>query len=176
LCPACERHEFLVEHLFSEASDARGIRTAGPWQCEECDATWNIAAYKDGSIEVTAAPQRSWHNWVILELAGQGNAVIRLLAPGLVLDRETPLEEQHELNRHFYEEHTCPMNYLQRATVVALGARDRPNEFGDSDPHGLFRYVTCFDHPIRPNQVQGSVQTDALVASAEKVLAKIGRS
>jgi hypothetical protein len=36
--------------------------------------------------------------------------------------------------RYFYEEHTCPTNYLGVEMVVDLND-------GDTDPHGIFEFV-----------------------------------
>jgi len=74
--------------------------------------------------------------------------------PSLVLLRLDPLPQSlflvvkgimhgdkidHENNAYYYNEHTCPTNYLQDAEVVIIGK--------DNDPHGLFEYVKSVPHP-----------------------------
>lgn len=44
----------------------------------------------------------------------------------------TPMPELIEQTRYFYEEHTCPTNFI-RIPMIAQG--------GDHDPHGVFEFV-----------------------------------
>lgn len=173
LCPSCMKHEFQIEHLFDGQNELK-VREIGPWQCDECDATWSVQVNLiDETIDVIQAPQKSWHNWDILEFVGRGNAVVRLVVPGLTFDRHHRLDDELERKRHYYEEHTCPINYLRSAVMVVLGDAAR---FGDDDPHGLFRFVTTFEHPLRPHQLLSSNETNVLADIAHKALATLGRS
>ena len=172
LCPSCGKHEFEVEHLFED--EVSGEREVGPWQCDECDATWMVRVRPGhGTLDVVPAPQRSWHNWDILELAGAGETIVRLVVPGLSFEKDRKLDEELERKRFYYEENTCPTNYLRRATLVASGDREH---WGDDDPHGLFRFAATFEHPLRSHQVWSSHEINALGEHAWKTLAKLGRS
>lgn len=185
LCPSCKKHEFEVEHLFQgpeavvawdeiSGKHEEHVREVGPWQCDECDATWKVRVHpSDGTIDVVPAPQRSWHNWDVLELARADKTVIRLVVPGLSFERERKLDEELERKRYYYEEHTCPTNYLHSAVIVTSGD---PADWGDADPHGLFRFVTTFEHPLRSHQIHNSDGMNVLGKHAWKTLAKLGRS
>jgi transcription elongation factor Elf1 len=173
LCPSCEKHEFVVEHLF-DGDEVSGEREVGPWQCDECDATWMVHVRPGhGTVDVAPAPQRSWHNWDILEFAGTGNTVVRLVVPGLSFERERRLDEEFERKKFYYEGHTCPINYLHSAAIVASGDREH---WGEDDPHGLFRFVATFEHALRPHLILSSHESDRLGEHAWKTLAKLGRS
>lgn len=43
-----------------------------------------------------------------------------------------PLDEMLSSERYFYEEHTCPTNFIRIPLIV---------ENGDMDPHGVFEFV-----------------------------------
>lgn len=68
-------------------------------------------------------------------------APIYLLVEGLSFrkrDHVSDDDEPHE--RYFYDEHTCPTNWIRYVVEIMIG--------GDSDPHGLARFVAVEDgHP-----------------------------
>jgi len=172
LCPSCSKHEFEVEHLFGGTE--RAEREVGPWQCDECDATWVVRTRPDqGTVDVIRAPQLTWHNWDVLELSGPDKTVIRLVVPGLSFERERKLDKELDRKRSYYEEYTCPTNYFRSATVIASGSRE---DWGDDDPHGLFRFVATFEHPLRSHQVRSSNETNAIGQQAWKTITKLGRT
>ena len=42
-----------------------------------------------------------------------------------------------DTRRYFYEEHTCPTNWLRDVEEVSIG--------DNTDPHGLWKFVAVYD-------------------------------
>ena len=61
-------------------------------------------------------------------------------------DKPKTEEEHREHSRYFYEEHTCPVNYLRDTLSVIHG---NPWKC-DDDPHGLFKYIG--EVPLKGNE------------------------
>ena len=121
-CPECGQHDFGVTHLTDGSS-------AGPWYCDECGAGWMLRI--DGAeISVERASDRRVRTLVLLE---RGD--LRLVVKGVRLepDRDASPDELWARDRYFYEQHTCPINFLRDAVVVMMPE--------DVDPHGAFSYV-----------------------------------
>jgi hypothetical protein len=136
-CPNGCAHEFVVEHILREEN--REPRTAGPWYCDDCGQGWRITYSRDG-IDVTAAqPDGKKHpQWVILELPPQSEPV-RFKVRG---QRFSSTIDEDRV-RYFYEEHTCPTNWLRDVDEVSIG--------GSDDPHGLWRLVSVYDAEAVPS-------------------------
>jgi len=63
----------------------------------------------------------------LLELGPEEKSIF-IVTKGIYQDGNINSESQ----RYLYEEHTCPINYLQNAEIVMIG--------DNADPHGLFGY------------------------------------
>jgi hypothetical protein len=122
LCPTCNGRVGTIDHL------AVGDE-AGAWFCDQCGAGWWLKRTADGA-EHRPHSERKERTIVTLALPPQDSAVtfvldgFRIVKPG----------EEHDGDAYFYDEHTCPTNWLRDVTEV---------RFRDSDdPHGLFRWVS----------------------------------
>ena len=81
---------------------------------------------QDEQVELAVLPDRSVPMVVLLEIPPQETAIILRVAT------ETygrPVEDDDL--RYYYEEHTCPINYLRDVLQVKVQH--------DDDPHGLAR-------------------------------------
>lgn len=129
-CPNGCAHRMTVEHLL-DANDGGPRRSAGPWYCDECGQGWKLT-YDVDSVDVEPAGGKKVDQFVILELPPQTEPV-RFKVRASRVDRE--LDESVDV--YFYEEHTCPTNWLRRVEEVSVGE--------DDDPHGLFKHVRTYD-------------------------------
>ena len=133
-CPNGCKHEMMVEHLLGDG--AWGVtkdhprRTAGPWYCDECGQGWRLT-YDASGVDVEAVGKKV-DQFVILELPPQSEAIRFKLRTSRV-DRD--LDESAD--QYFYEEHTCPTNWLRHVDEVSIAGYD--------DPHGLWKYVRTYD-------------------------------
>lgn len=130
-CPFCNVSEHQVEHLFGEYVG----RTAGPWYCDDCGGAFMLHVSADGCLDVEKTGRRLRHVRVLLELLPQQETV-QIEVDALEFDDGhgfAPDEEQERKHAFFYEEHTCPINWMRAAEEVRLG--------GDEDPHNLVRVM-----------------------------------
>lgn len=77
-----------------------------------------------------------------LDILFRGDLVLILAAKIYRVVGEVDLEKVRSDKRYFYEEHTCPTNFVRTAQVREL------NDLRDDDPHGLFTYydTVLFNH------------------------------
>ena len=124
-CPMCGEDDFQVDHLES------GQTTA--WYCDKCGGKFGIEVrggkYTITQFILTPLPDRKEKTLVTLQSKGP----VRLIVEGIRLT-DCPKEEGHD--EYFYNEHTCPTNYLS-SVVKCIDPAD-----GNEDPHGIFEYVS----------------------------------
>lgn len=137
-CPNGCAHEMTVEHLLGEGPCATTKdyprRRAGPWFCDDCGQGWDLE-YDADSVDLTPTKggrEKMIRDWCILELPPQTEPV-RFKVRGMRF--EQAIEEDNR--RYFYEEHTCPTNWLRDVKEIAIGA--------ETDPHGLWKLVAIYD-------------------------------
>jgi|SRR6185437_4520994 len=120
-CPHCNKSKNSVGHLFSENKEI----SFGPWYCAECgNAFRGVVKGKDVFLEKMSERKDS-----AIVFLRSGN--ILLAVKGMYFNGELDVDN----SRYFYEEHTCPTNYLKDVEMVI----DLKN--GDTDPHGIFEFV-----------------------------------
>lgn len=132
ICPWCEQKSGKqVDHLFGTA-----WTTAGPWDCKECGLWFRVkvSANNEVAVEKTEQDVRKplgrWLALLMLEVKGRPVYFVVGNAYGHLWEDPEKVNEHH---RYFYEEHTCPTNWLRDCVMVAVE--------GDTDPHGLWRFV-----------------------------------
>ena len=120
-CPECGS----LEHSYGHLADGS---TFGPWYCDECGCSVRGRVTGE-SVDIELHTERKINTLVLLRLreplatGEQVHVVVKgmtFCAPG-----ETP-DFEHDV--YFYEEHTCPWNWLRLPI----------KEDDDTDPHGLF--------------------------------------
>lgn len=140
-CPNGCEDKFVVEHLFGpplNRSGEHGNVRAGPWNCDTCGTGWAISIALSGEVDVTKSTSERANQkrcWVILEIPPQKEA-IRLKVRGQYWSRCLDEETLGGLC-YFYNEHTCPTNWLRDVEEIAIGE--------DTDPHGLAEFVAAYD-------------------------------
>ena len=132
-CPHCQEGVHTVEHLIQNAQNPtyKGECHAGPWYCDNCGHSFFLVASSDGTIDVTLHKEVSTPITVLLEIPPQQHPIVLKVAHK---NYGGPVEENNL--RYFYEEYTCPINYLRDVLEVSVE--------GDSDPHGLASYRGWF--------------------------------
>lgn len=138
-CPCGpEGEEWGIEHLL-DGTVPRG--TAGPWYCHTCGVAWNIEIKGPPglTVKLTDSGRRCARTLVILKLDPKdmdGHPLFFMTEGVAFAPNETDGGEpviSPGQDEYFYNEHTCPTNWLKRVREIAIE--------GDHDPHGLFRYV-----------------------------------
>jgi hypothetical protein len=111
----------------------------GPWYCPECGAgvDWDVPEPDPVAQVPEAIGTLSGNNkidrLVLLEL-DKHRSPVQLVVRGM---RFEGIERDCAGDAYFYNEHTCPTNYLTSAEVIM--------EADDADPHGLFTFTKAVD-------------------------------
>ena len=123
-CPKCQQGEFEVEHLFAiERNDF------GPWYCDECGISFDGTITADGEIDFTFSDSIRIPAKILLQVEPQKESIFFMLDGSIYRDHHETEEDINQFLRYFYEEHTCPTNWLKDVCEVKIG--------DDTDPHGL---------------------------------------
>ena len=122
-------------HLMGRVDHLNANGNAGPWYCDDCGIGWYIQKDAAGDVLVEDKGKRKEKTLVLLDLKpDELNDPLRLVVQGMRFnDQEDDAARLFDQSQYFYEEHTCPSNYLRTVEHVFLGE--------NSDPHGLFNYI-----------------------------------
>lgn len=157
VCPTCGKDAGQVDHLL-------GKKTRTWWYCDHCGHRYGLEFFADGTVNITADKGRKITTIDVLKLAPQSKPVyfvvegMRFEGDGNGHDTQ---EEMLEHKRFYYEEHSCPTNWLEPVMMYF----DR-----DADPHGVIEFVTTRDDSeFPPDESHGPNNRDfALIALIEK--------
>jgi hypothetical protein len=132
-CPNCGEPAGTVDHIL----DGTGSKEFGPWYCDECGRGYGGKLLPGGEIELYLSKDMKVETLDHLVILPQDKPV-HFIVKGMAFVDENGSRRDAEHKRFFYEEHTCPTNYVG----VEMIAFD-----GDIDPHGLFKFVASTDMP-----------------------------
>lgn len=121
-CPYCSKSKSRVDHLFKEYGSGTSF---GPWYCDECGGAYKGKTKGSDIFVEKLINQRKDKCIVFLK-----NANVLLAVEGMYFDGDLDIDHL----TYYYDEHTCPTNYLRCEMVIDL-------DDGDSDPHGIFEFV-----------------------------------
>lgn len=145
-CPNCGSPEFSHGHLKPGMS-------FGPWYCDGCGCAVRGKAQEDGvDIERTGEWKAKTLVLLRLDVPTQQDKQIHIVVQGMLFykDGQNPeglLFKQQGLDAYFYDEHTCPWNYLRV-----------PIKEGDNtDPHGLFVHQETI---LMPEGYDGCIEVE----------------
>jgi hypothetical protein len=125
-CPECGGKVGSIDHMASDE-----VRAAGPWFCDDCGRGWTIRTNGRDVCDLELFTQeRRVPVTVTLVLPPQKEPVVFVLHDHKM--EESDRDEAMEQARYFYEEHTCPTNWMRNVEEIRIGDND--------DPHGLFRF------------------------------------
>lgn len=138
VCPNCGNADgFACGHILS----GEERREFGPWFCDGCGYSIRGRKTADG-IEIEPTSERKIRTVDVLMLPPQETPVYFVVEgaryEGQRHGGDTP-EAEHK--RFYYEEHSCPTNWLEPVMVY---------HDGDSDPHGLIEFVATRDDATFP--------------------------
>lgn len=130
-CPYCGKGESRVDHLFGDHLP----KAVGPWACDECGRQYRLTV--NSATDIDVEPFDDGSSWVktydLLSIPPQEKPIYFVVTGGY----HSPHEEADKGMTYFYEEHTCPINWLR--SVKAIISED------DEDPHGIANFVRTVD-------------------------------
>jgi len=135
VCPTCQADAGEVDHLL-------GTKVSTRWYCDACGHNYQLAFSEDGAVAISPLPGRRITTLNVLKLPPQEKPVF-FVVKGMRFEAATTDQDQdqEDSTRFFYEEHSCPTNWLKPEMVYYDG---------DCDPHGLIQFVTARDESTLP--------------------------
>lgn len=136
VCPHCDATDGLVDHL-------QAGQSAGPWYCKACGGSYVLRVPYDGEIVIEPREGRRITTYDVLVLRPQEKPVY-FVVEGMRFEGErwqNADEDESASKQFFYEEHSCPTNWLEPEMVYFDG---------DTDPHGLIEFVATRDADTFP--------------------------
>lgn len=130
VCPNCGERKERVDHI------AVG-RSAGPWACGFCHRYYRFVRTGPETVEVEQLEQRETPVTVTLRSRTVPPITLKLHTWKYGHSQEDSAEEYAEHQRYFYNEHTCPTNFMRNVEKIVFE--------GDEDPHGVFEFVSVED-------------------------------
>lgn len=132
-CPNCSELAGCVDHIL----DGTGPRSFGPWYCDACGRGYYGDLLPGGEIEIRPSNEMRVLTLDHLVLPPQEHPV-HFVVKGMSFVDQSGSRGSPYHKRYFYEEHSCPTNFIE-AEMIAVD--------GDTDPHGLFKFVSSQDLP-----------------------------
>jgi hypothetical protein len=132
ICPYCGEDEKRIDHL----EPARiNESTFGPWSCDECGKSYR-GKFTESGWEIELLPEECKR--VLVELQHHLHHDLKLIVWGLhftgaVWNKDDSEETYDDHHKFYYNEHTCPTNYLSGVVEIIEG--------DSNDPHGVFEFV-----------------------------------
>lgn len=140
VCPHCGGESgHRVDRLYSGAP-----RAFGPWYCGQCRGSFSgrVKAPKDVDVWQNHDGARFTRSMALLKLEADSRTVFFVMDH----DRYWPPDdlgqsdrENQSHQRYYFEEHSCPTNWLSECVAVI--------EDGDTDPHGFLEFVRAVNVP-----------------------------
>lgn len=130
-CPWCNGASgHRVDHLYAHPLPCR----FGPWRCAECDKSFEGTVRAPGDVELikdetASATARAMS---LLKFDGKDGPTFFVMDHRHYSAQDSDEEKQGH-DRYFFEEHSCPTNWLRHCAAVI--------QDGDTDPHGFLTFV-----------------------------------
>lgn len=139
-CPHCNGETGRrIDHLYDEPLPT----SFGPWTCDACGKRFRgtVNAPRKITVDAIDGGRELSPQMVLLKYEANDRTTYFVMDhkrynPGGV--RESDEENQSSV-RYFFEEHSCPTNWLAECVAVI--------ERGDTDPHGFLQFVRAVDVP-----------------------------
>jgi hypothetical protein len=140
VCPWCnEESGCRIDHLYGD----KNWKEVGPWYCGECRKPIRATINAPGDVVVTRdeKDRRGWsRSMALLKLDGRDGPVFFVMDHDRYWNGEREGDEENQQHqRYFFEEHSCPTNWLNECVAVI--------KKGDCDPHGFLDFVRAVDVP-----------------------------
>ena len=140
LCPDC-KHPFQWSIPVTV-----GPMRSDPPPCRECGYQINgVEVAEDGSVSYESGlfPESAKRAWHLLRLVKTDEPIYFVMKGTDYHDRDG--------NAFFYEEHSCPTNWIRHTEEIWVGS--------DNDPHGFLEYVDSVkDEDVKTGGINDDLQ------------------
>lgn len=129
-CPSC------IEG--STRADQLPINQSANWTCNDCRKSFYIKRLSETDFETySIAGKKDTPVVITLESVTEPKITLKLNTWKYSYSQNDTKEEYDHHSRYFYDEHTCPTNWVHEIIEIIFE--------GDHDPHGVFRFVSAED-------------------------------
>ena len=135
-CPGCleGRHR----------ADQVSIGQSSRWSCEECHTEFTISRLSEFDFETQVTGRKDTPITVTLQSITEPKITLKLNGWKYAHSQKDSEDDFRESERYFYNEHTCPTNWVHQIVQIEFK--------GDKDPHGVFEFLSVEDgHFEDPN-------------------------
>lgn len=134
-CPHCGAKDNLVSHLFNDPIES----SFGPWYCDSCGGSYKGRVIEENWVVLTPLEESRIPQYVLLEIPPREESIFFITTGMAFRKLGNDIDDEKRKNEYFYNEHTCPTNWLKDVQMIAYD--------GNLDPHGIARYVRHVDKP-----------------------------
>jgi hypothetical protein len=127
-CCVCDKHEFRIDHI----SIGQKVR----WSCDYCGNELHIAV-SAASCDVEPTGKLQTPVTITLRSKTVPQITLKLHSWKYAHSEDESKEEYEGHQQYFYDEHTCPTNFMSQVEQIIFD--------GDTDPHGVFEFVSVED-------------------------------
>jgi hypothetical protein len=128
-CPGCLNGKHRADQLSIEQSTR--------WTCNECHLEFNIKRISEYYFETGLTGRKETPITVTLQSITEPKITLKLNTWKYAHSQDMSEEDFRENSRYFYDEHTCPTNWVHEIEQIEFN--------GDTDPHGVFEFVSVED-------------------------------
>lgn len=117
----------------------RGVPTKfGSWYCDQCGWATSFELFEDGKLKLQPENERKINTLVLLNFIGATvkDEPLFLVVDGMLFEKNGQINT--DTQAYYYDEHTCPYNYLRAELLCG----------DDADPHGIFQHVATVVRPV----------------------------
>jgi len=140
-CPGCTEGSWRVDQLSPGQSTS--------WTCESCRNECDILRVDANFFKVALNGRKDTPVVVTLRSDTEPAITMRLNAWKYSHSQKDSPEEYKEHQRYFYDEHTCPSNWVKYVEEISVGK--------DKDPHGIFGFVSVEDGTLVDSKYGGGM-------------------
>lgn len=139
VCPWCgEQSGQRVDHLYDGGPFSDGF---GPWYCKECRRGIQGRVIGPGDVQIwkSSTAARFSRSMALLRFDGADRAVFFVIDHDRFWQGNEEDEGNQQDQKYFFEEGSCPINWLTKCVEVI--------QDGEADPHGFLTFVRAVDVP-----------------------------
>lgn len=123
VCPCCDGNLGSIDHLMGNKVGSTWL-----WYCDGCGARVKFAMEGNEVVSTEPTGEKSVRT---IDFLKHGD--IGLIVEGMAFAKDGKVDLDGK--EYWYNEHTCPTNYLKNVLAIVDLKTD------DYDPHGIFEYV-----------------------------------
>jgi hypothetical protein len=131
-CPKCTDGGWTIQYW-----DRFNIGQNTTWTCEKCGNEVAITRISDTDFDTVPTGEKRTPVTVTLRSDTKPEIFLKLNTWKYAHSQNYSQEDYESHQQYFYDEHTCPTNWIREVVEIIVGE--------DHDPHGIFQFVSIVD-------------------------------